>query len=65
MRKSFREMIEEERKFSTAKTSARRVTVRPAQIDMSDREVAQRLVTHAARRVIRQHKEEIQALAYK
>lgn len=34
-------------------------------MDLQDDEATKRLVMHSARRVIRQHKEEIQALAYK
>ncbi|MBF7696203.1 hypothetical protein [Acinetobacter rathckeae] len=34
-------------------------------IDFQDNEATKRMVMHSAKRVIQQHKEEIQALAYK
>ena len=44
----------------------RTVAVRPVKIDLSeDRAAATRVVRTAARRVINQHRDEIEALAYK
>lgn len=42
-----------------------RPIVKVVPMDLSDHEAAKRLVTHAARRVIKQHRRELEQLAYK
>lgn len=41
------------------------ITGQVLEMQFSDDEATKRIVMHSAKRVIRQHKEEIQALAYK
>lgn len=71
MNKSFKEMLEERRiqgrVEGTTRTTANTTSypVRAVRIDLSDRETAARLVRNSARRVVLQHKDEIEALAHK
>lgn len=51
--------------FNADSITSSRVSVDVVPIDFQDNEATRRLVMHSARRVISQHKDEIQELAYK